>query len=248
MNAIVALHGFLGDARDWRVFEGKLRKGDRPLPWIAIDLWQALEEASEGEDAFENVSRFLRAVAARVSQGHFKPILLGYSMGGRLAMRAFGDAPDLFAGAIFVSANPGLPAGSRDERDRRAQADERWALRFESEEPWELLLRDWNAQPALLTSPALQAGAPSPERRRAYARALRAWSLSHQPDLREPLANATSPSLWLSGREDLKFSALMAAAAPQLAVRQSIAGAGHRVPWDRPIEFLKAAQDFITSV
>jgi 2-succinyl-6-hydroxy-2,4-cyclohexadiene-1-carboxylate synthase len=57
-------------------------------------------------------------------------------MGGRLAMHALLESPELWSAAILVSANPGLPAADHPGRAQRMASDESWARRFESD-PWE---------------------------------------------------------------------------------------------------------------
>src|ERR1041385_1856831 len=68
-------------------------------------------------------------------------VLLGYSMGGRLALQALIEGAN-FDRAVIVSAGLNLEEG-RDERRARVDA---WAKRFESD-PWDDVMRDWNAQP-----------------------------------------------------------------------------------------------------
>src|SRR5205085_576420 len=70
-------------------------------------------------------------------------VLLGYSMGGRLALQALLDGA-AYRRAVIVSAGLGIEDDA--ERASRRASDERWAQRFERDE-WESLMRDWNAQP-----------------------------------------------------------------------------------------------------
>src|SRR3954466_10003273 len=77
-------------------------------------------------------------------------ILLGYSLGGRLALQA------LLAGAhyecaIFIST--GLGIDDEVARQARRASDEAWAQRFENDD-WDAVINAWNAQP-VLAGPAL---------------------------------------------------------------------------------------------
>src|ERR1041385_616117 len=67
-------------------------------------------------------------------------VLVGYSMGGRLALQALIEGA-AFDRAVIVSAGLNLEEGREERRER----DEAWAMRFESDE-WENVMRDWNAQ------------------------------------------------------------------------------------------------------
>src|SRR5258706_16250784 len=76
-------------------------------------------------------------------------VLLGYSLGGRLALQALlGGAH--YGRAIVVSA--GLGIEDETARAARRAADEVWARRFEHDD-WPMLMRDWNAQPVFRGHP-----------------------------------------------------------------------------------------------
>ena len=163
-------------------------------------------------------------------------------------MQAALQAPELYAGAIFVSAHPGLATDA--ERVARVAADKKWAERFRDED-WSELLQAWNNQGVL--RPATNA--PQLERRERefdredLARALEIWSLGQQPNFRPLLAECALPMLFLSGVEDAKFTVLLSAL--KLQPTQSfrvIENAGHRVPWEQPQGFLRAIREFLATL
>lgn len=159
-------------------------------------------------------------------------VLLGYSMGGRLALHALlGGAH--YERAIFVSTGLGLEHG----REERAAADERWAQRFERDD-WASLMRDWNAQPVFGGHAVAR-----DERdydRAALARALREWSPGVLPPVAARLHELTIPTLWIAGARDAKYvaEAERGAALAASGERVIIDGAGHRVPWEAPEAFI----------
>lgn len=231
---IVAIHGFLGLPADWS-----------PIPlgtdFVAINLWDDLRALApkNGDDAFGAWSEsFLDSIRAMEK----KPVLLGYSLGGRLALHALLRAPDLFAAGIIVSAHPGLQ--DEQARQERLAHDERWAQRF-LDDQWERVLRDWNAQRSLMSPPPDLARESIPLRRNEHdfdrallARALRGWSLARQVDLRPAICECSIPLKFVSGSLDAKFSELTG----QLKLTHSqrhivVPDAGHRVPWDQPSSF-----------
>src|SRR5690606_6539540 len=71
-------------------------------------------------------------------------ILVGYSLGGRIALHALRDSPDLWQAAVIISAHPGLVL--EEDRVVRKKADQEWAKRFMHED-WDLLMKSWNSQP-----------------------------------------------------------------------------------------------------
>jgi 2-succinyl-6-hydroxy-2,4-cyclohexadiene-1-carboxylate synthase len=153
-------------------------------------------------------------------------VLLGYSMGGRLALQALlGGAR--YRKAIFVSTRVS------DAEPNRRESDEAWARRFESEE-WTSLLRAWNAQDLF--------GGQAVERREedfdraALARALREWSPAVLPPVSSRLHEIDIPTLWIAGGRDAKYVAEARRGADSIANArlEIIEGAGHRVPWEAP--------------
>jgi 2-succinyl-6-hydroxy-2,4-cyclohexadiene-1-carboxylate synthase len=155
--------------------------------------------------------------------------LLGYSLGGRLALHALLTGAD-YKRAILVST--GLGIEGEDARAARRASDEAWAQRFESED-FETVRRDWNAQPVL-------AGPSLPRTRDDYdPRALREWSSGALPPVASRLHELTIPTLWIAGARDTKYVAEAKRGASITRGRVAIVDdAGHRVPWEAPREFV----------
>ena len=154
-------------------------------------------------------------------------VLLGYSMGGRLALQLL--ERQRFARAVIVSA--GLNAPDPDRRKR----DEEWARRFESEE-WSSLMRAWNAQEVF-------GGHVLDRREEDYHRGELAWQLREQsPAVLPPprLESIETPVLWIAGERDAKYVAIAREAVTRLpnAELWICPGAGHRVPWEQREAFV----------
>jgi 2-succinyl-6-hydroxy-2,4-cyclohexadiene-1-carboxylate synthase len=241
---VVALHGFLGLKRDWDPL---------PLDVRAHDLWADVEqlrvESSENADGVAIYDPF-QAWALRFNRhiedsGLSKPVLLGYSMGGRLALHAALLAPEKFSALVIVSAHPGLQ--SEAEKKARLQADLLWAKRFR-EEKWQTVLEAWNSQPVLSRTQGLSLErAEADFSRENLAAAMDMWSLGRQRDLRSEISNLKVPLLFISGAQDEKFTAVMKdLVMHSLSGRlEIIPGAGHRVPWDRTDLFERVIFDFL---
>ncbi|MDQ3281890.1 MAG: alpha/beta fold hydrolase [Acidobacteriota bacterium] len=165
---------------------------------------------------------------------HSGDVLLGYSMGGRLALQLL--ERERFAKAIIVSAGLNAPDDARRVRD------EGWARRFESDD-WATLMRDWNAQPVF--------GGHSLERnerdydRRELARQLREWSPAVLPPPR--LEIIETPVLWIAGERDAKYVEIAEQAVARLprAELWICPDAGHRVPWEQPQPFIERLRRFL---
>jgi 2-succinyl-6-hydroxy-2,4-cyclohexadiene-1-carboxylate synthase len=162
-------------------------------------------------------------------------VLLGYSMGGRLALHALLRGAS-YQRAVIVSAGLGVE-GDRERAARRV-ADEAWARRFETED-WASLMRAWNEQP-LFGAHEL----PRHERdfdRAALARALRDESPAVLPVVADRLHEITIPVLWIAGERDSTYVREGRRAAGLLpnAELWICPGAAHRVPWEQPARFIE---------
>lgn len=165
-------------------------------------------------------------------------VLLGYSMGGRLCVRALLDGAR-YRRAVIVSASLGL--SDAHARDSRRKSDEAWARRFESAE-WQPLMRDWNAQPVFQGHVMDRREADFD--RAALANALRQWSPGVLPDVAGRLHEITVPVLWIAGERDEKYAGEAHRAASLLPHGEVwiCPGAGHRVPWEQPDLFVRRLQ------
>ena len=160
--------------------------------------------------------------------------LIGYSMGGRLALRIL-EARH-FGKAVIVSAGLNTP-----DRQRRLR-DAEWAQRFETEK-WSTLMEAWNAQPVF--------GGHTVERREEdydraeLARQLRDWSPAILPPPR--LERITTQILWVAGERDEKYVETGRRAVERLqdAELWVCPNAGHRVPWEQPEAFVARLREFL---
>ncbi|MCM2277786.1 MAG: alpha/beta fold hydrolase [Oligoflexia bacterium] len=222
------LHGFLGLPSDWDTLPWS-----RFLPGVKLEKVDLLGEAIP-PSAAEWAKSFCSRVQAGSRAGE-KAAILGYSMGGRLAMHALLEAPELFHAGALVSANPGLRTAG--ERQARREADEGWARRFERDE-WARLIADWDAQPVFGGDRrALERKEGDFDRTR-LAAALRNWSVGSHEDLLARLGRLPVPLLWVAGEKDRKYAGQLERLPPG-TLSEKIPGAGHRVPWEAPERFLE---------
>lgn len=175
-------------------------------------------------------------------------ILIGYSLGGRLALHALLEDPGLWAGAVLVSTDTGIP----DEavRQKRQAADEHWAQRF-LEEPVDRVLADWNRQQVFqggMSQKYPQHVQNMTCLREVIARMFQVYSKGRQADLLPKLLTTQLPdTLWLAGQADLVFANIADQVARQLPRARFfiVPEAAHRVPWDAPDMFERQLSQFI---
>ncbi|WP_200343003.1 alpha/beta fold hydrolase, partial [Halorhodospira halophila] len=175
--------------------------------------------------------------------------LVGYSLGGRLALALADRYPHRLSALILEGAHPGLQdATAREERRRH---DAAWAQRFETG-PWQESLDAWYRQPVFadLSDPRRQALIQRRARHRPehLAATLRAASLSGQPDLRPALRRLSAPCAYIAGKRDRKFSAIadsLAAQTPGLTVAK-LDGVGHNCHAEAPEAVAAVIQSICT--
>lgn len=260
---IIALHGFLGLSSDWTAFDGAFTNRAGLVQTLRKwDLYSDLpEQPPQGPES--PLRTWAREFCARLRSGarrfahetQPKPILMGYSLGGRLALHALLEDASLFSAAVIVAAHPGLT--SPDLKLQRRMNDARWAERFRHEE-WSALMGAWGEQ-EVFRNPDPDDGAIALRRlevdfnRTQLARAMLAWSLSEQDDLRLELADLRLPVLWVTGQQDRRFSSVIGDMMMDLVDSPAhrwaqVPHAGHRVPWDNPAGFVAEVQEFINQV
>lgn len=180
-----------------------------------------------------------------VAPNEGRHLLLGYSLGGRLALHALLHAPELWAGALVVGADTGLA----DEKAREARVawDAAWAERFLNE-PWEAVLRDWDAQSVFGGRENRGTRAPVDFPPEEVARLFTIFSKGRQDDLLPRLRELTAPPIWyVAGAEDIKYSELGQALAAQCPAVTFVGlpDAAHRVPWEAPEAFAELVRSFV---
>lgn len=222
------LHGAVGVAADWRGMAKCLAAAS--ISSRAVDLWRFLEDLPVTMPDF---GKALNADAGGETFRGSGRALLGYSMGGRLALHSLLEKNHPWQAAVIISAHPGIESAA--EAAARVTADSAWALQAFGGD-WQEFLRAWSAQ-ALFGTAAIrddQAARALVTRRREVARSFVEWSLGGQAPLWDRLAEITIPVLWVAGADDEKFLALAERAAKHSPrARVAIAPAcGHRVPWE----------------
>mgnify|MGYP006158764883 FL=1 len=228
---IVALHGQMGMASDWDAYAEKFKKSGHHLE--AVDLWRYLESGEGGLEAFGE------ALNRDQDDGQ---VLLGYSMGGRLALQALIDQPLKWKAAVIVSAHVGLTV---EERPIRRIIDDEWSSKVENL-PWSEFLSEWNKQ-GILGNDVMPDRCALEVRKAEISCSYRCWSLSEQEDLLERLASIEIPVLWVVGDYDEKFCIQGKKAVSGLkdAKLLKMANSGHRVPWEAEADLADAIIQWI---
>ena len=234
---IFCIHGNFQTAKVWQPLEERMKAEISDLDMVCEDLWAT---------QFQSFDDWTEDFCNRVeSEGNGeKSILLGYSLGGRLALQACVRRPDLWQATIVVGADPGLE--SEQQKSLQLDRDRNWAERLKRE-PLEKLADEWDEQPVFCgvkNQAPRNLGEMDASK---LSRQFEVFSKGLQQNLVPELANLkTPPVLFLSGEKDQKYQGIgekLAKSSP-IVTAQVVADAGHRVPWENPESFAQVLIDF----
>lgn len=249
---IVLLHGFTGSTASWSAQRGPFARHGRV---IAVDL---IGHGRSGAPAGVDRYRMERCVADLLSLfdrlGLDRVRLVGYSMGGRVALHVAVAAPERVSALVLESASPGI--ADPGERAARRRQDEALADRIERE-GIEAFVRYWESLPLFATQRRLPPEVR--ERLRAQrlgnrpdglANSLRGMGAGAQEPLWDRLSKLDMPVLLVVGEHDAKYVALGRDMAGRLrrARLAVVPGAGHAVHLERPGEFNRIVCEFLNEV
>ncbi|HEY4034274.1 MAG TPA: 2-succinyl-6-hydroxy-2,4-cyclohexadiene-1-carboxylate synthase [Ktedonobacteraceae bacterium] len=250
---LVLLHGFTGSAAGWGSLLEELAAPGRRV--IALDmLGHGQSDAPDDPQRYsmEHCQADIISVLQTLGIKEGEAILLGYSMGGRIALYcAFSR---YFRALILESASPGI--ANPVERGKRRVSDRALADRIERE-GIEAFVDDWEELPLF----ASQRNLPIAYRRaqkvqrlnnRAHglANSLRGVGTGVQPALEWRLSTLTIPVLLIAGERDSKFCTIGQYMAQQLlkAQLQIVPDTGHNVHLEQPERFLTLVHQFCDAI
>ncbi len=252
-HTLVLLHGFTGSAAGW----GYHMKSLAPygLRLIALDLLgHGQSDAPKDPERYsiENCQKDILAILQALGVHKNQATILGYSMGGRIALyTAFSG---YFRALILESASAGLEDAA--EREERRASDEALAASIEREGVPAFVER-WERLPLFASQKTLPLESREALHRQrlrnnasGLAQSLRGVGTGVQRSLNTKLANLHIPVLLIAGELDTKFTAIaqsMAQALPQseLHIRPA---AGHTVHLEHPQLFTSLVGDFCLSM
>lgn len=172
-STVVFLHGFLGSPRDWENY----------VPFFSHCHTPDLTQIES-----------LKAFGESLPHGSH---LVGYSMGGRIALWLLSLFPGRFSSAVLLSAHPGI-----DSPEERLKEDEKW-IDILKNQPLAAFIEKWYKQPLFGKSPI-------PEWRydqdpQKLIALIQKFSVAKQPSFWNDLHSFKVPLLFLFGSEDEKY-------------------------------------------
>jgi 2-succinyl-6-hydroxy-2,4-cyclohexadiene-1-carboxylate synthase len=245
LPVVLFLHGFLGSCEEFSPIAAQLC--DR-FCCLSIDLPGHGKTQVVGDYTMSSTARAIVHLLDRLNI--HQAILVGYSLGGRLALYLALHFADRFPQIILESASPGLQ--TKAERSTRRQHDDRLAAHIESD--FSTFLIDWYDQPlfrSLRQHPTFDAIYQQRLKNTPIelAKSLRSLSIGRQPNLWGKLADYEHPLLLLVGENDRKFVAINQEIAAQCRTAQLkiLVNTGHNLHVENPSAFTMHVKEFLFS-
>ena len=244
---ILFLHGFIGNCRE---FHQSISLLSNDFYCLAVDLpghgkTQVIggEECYKMEHTAQGLIKFISALGIK------RCILIGYSMGGRLALYLALYFPEYFSQVILESASPGLR--TQAERDKRIQQDIKLAKELETED-FSGFITKWYNQPLF----ASLKNHPDFEKMLEHrlqsnplelSKSLRNLSTGYQPSLWSKLQENVVPLLLLVGELDQKFISINTEMVSlcKFAQLEIVKNCGHNIHFENATLFVETIGRFL---
>jgi 2-succinyl-6-hydroxy-2,4-cyclohexadiene-1-carboxylate synthase len=248
-SSLLLLHGFTGSTKTWEPFM-EIWKDHFKI--IAVDLIGHGLSDSPADDRRYTMEHTIQDLNFILDQlGIKKTHVLGYSMGGRVAIAFAGHFPQKIISLILESTSPGLP--TEEERSARRMQDEALADEIE-QKGLVAFVQKWENLPLFATQKKLPQSIQNKIRKQrlsqspqGLANSLRGMGTGHQPSYWSKLHSFHFPVLVLAGDEDPKYCQIahkMAEVLPQSQVK-IIPGAGHTIHLEKSQLFAKVVLDYL---
>lgn len=245
---LVLLHGFLGNQADW---DSVCLKMLLEYSCLTIDLpghggMSISEQNNSLPKAAKSINELLDDLAIPTCH------LLGYSMGGRVALQMVLQNPERYLSLTMEGSCPGLK--TLDEQAKRVKHDEYIARQIEKEQDnFRGYLIKWYEQPffkSIKRNPELFKEFLKPRltnKALLVAQALRALSTGAQPSLWGRLHEVSCPVLLIVGENDSKFfgfaeDMLRGFSQSQLHV---LSDCGHNVHVEKVADYVRILTNFL---
>jgi 2-succinyl-6-hydroxy-2,4-cyclohexadiene-1-carboxylate synthase len=248
---VVLLHGFTGDTSTWSICEELLKKSSKVIKIDLVGHGKSTSPESIERYEMKSVVEDLCHIFQYLNIGQVD--LVGYSMGGRLALAFAIMHPTYVRKLVLESASPGLL--TEEERKRRREQDQQLANEI-SEKGMEWFTEYWENIPLFESQKKL----PSPIRKRikeqrkqnsikGLANSLIGMGTGSQPSYWDNLTDYSGEVLLLTGSMDIKFVSIAEKMLIKLKNSRwiNIDGCGHAIHVEQPEKFGTIVSGFLSN-
>ena len=237
----------MGSSSDWQKICKNLSSD---FYCLAIDLpGHGKSEIDECKNSFkiENAARYISEFLQNNNLEFCH--LLGYSMGGRLAIYLAINYPNFFNKIIIESAQPGI--SDSIEKLNRKNHDYKLSQKLETVNLSEFL-KFWYNQPIFETLKQHKSFANLLNSRlnndpRKLSKSLMEMGAGTQPSLWNELYRIKNPCLLIAGEFDIKYQKLFSKIHKEIFLSKFIIlkNCGHNTHFENPDEFIKVVKKFL---
>lgn len=243
---LLMLHGFMGDHR---VFDHLIESLSKFCNPVTIDLLgHGNSSKPEDPNRYNEYNQIKDILGVIEKLDIAPPILLGYSMGGRLALKTALFTPAKFKGLILESTTCGI--SSEAERQERRKADEQRAHQIEQN--FEAFLSKWQNlelfQSPLQTDKELAnyyQKVQHSQNPKAIANSLLGFGTGSMTPVYDELKGFDLPVLLMAGTADKKYQRINNYMTKQFPnTTFSSIKAGHRIHLDNPTKLAQEIRNY----
>ena len=233
----------MGHPSDWDDIRDRLNRCNSDLDSSAIEIGPATDWHAG-----------LQNLAIQISQ---PSILVGYSMGARLALGLALEFPEYVSGMIFIAGNPGIEAS--EDRVKRATTDAELMQKIDNlsgKQAKACFLSQWYQQEVFAHLTEETRGQEIDRKLAAdhkhWSSILEGLSVAKQPNYWLRLPELSIPVLVVAGEQDKKYNQIAVRFKRSLANHNSavviVPGCGHIVHREQPKALVQAILDYLKSL
>jgi 2-succinyl-6-hydroxy-2,4-cyclohexadiene-1-carboxylate synthase len=232
---LVLLHGFLGESSDWDQFH--LPLAPHRLHCLDLPFHGQNSTDKNHSDFFNRLSDLLKTLNSAV--------LVGYSMGGRLALEFALTQEHQLKGLALIAPDPGIE--DEIEREKRFELDQKRAAAIQSDRS--LFIEHWYRAPLfgqIIHDPNFEKTLLKRKNSLApWHQAVTTFSPGNSPNLWPLLPTLSLPTLYFSGEHDQKYQLIGQRLRPFGVKALTLPNAHHMAHIQAPEAFARGLSDFL---
>ncbi|MCE4051251.1 2-succinyl-6-hydroxy-2,4-cyclohexadiene-1-carboxylate synthase [Bacillus sp. Au-Bac7] len=248
---LLLLHGFTGDSSTWQQFIPVFEKNHQIIMMDIIGHGQTASPDEQQPYKIEYAAKAIKKLLETLEVDSTN--LLGYSMGGRLALTFAFIYPDMVRNLVLESATPGLK--TEEERRERRIMDEQLG-NYILKEGVNKFVNKWENIPLFATQTRLSKDVKEKIRSQrlmnnpvGLANSLEQMGTGSQPSWWERLGELKCPTLLLTGKLDEKFCRIAGEMQKQNENFEwiNVDDAGHAIHVEKPEIFGTIVSEFLSN-
>jgi len=246
---VIFIHGFMGNHDDWDYFAQALAN---KYYCVSLDL-PGHGNSPLSSQSFEELSFNLKNVIQSLNKS--KCFLIGYSLGGRVALDLFSRYPDLISGIILESCHPGLK--SEKEKMLRIKSDEKLFSNIsnQNKEDFFKFLNKWYELPLFGNISKQKKFTELLKRRmkndpKKLKSVMSFFGLGNQGYFFPKIYKSKTPILYISGDQDKKYTKIgqLLQKDSQFLNHSIIEDASHNTHFEKPLQFENLVMNFLNQL